>query len=576
MTLADLNDRNAVLRAIDEFDELGRERFLEKHGFGAARKYFLLHRGARYDSKAIVGVAHGLQHPQLRALRAADFSGGETTVAQHLRGLGFEVTTTGFGARSVQYWALCANPKRYRIKEAVNQLDLDHWVTGRSDLRRGDRVFVWQTLDAEGHRGIVAFGEVVGNPETRSDEENPYWVNPADGSEVRARVPVRYSETRNLPMWVDQSTKGEFLKTLNVAKSQGGTCFRVNQEQWARLSVITSDLGLITSEINLRAKKHPIGKLQEIRKELKGLQKIPTQEIFSSATTFEEYAFHHGGRTELQFNVAFENVDGIDELRYGIAFSFEPSQSLPDISILYPKAKLFNDFMELHSEQYANLRMWHYTDTGKRSSDYAPTFISSELAAMKGAFVFLGERQPLDTLEYEPILMVFDRLLPLYRYAESAGTLQPLSSVTLEPFKFRPGCTTKVSSSKISQAQRELDVSFRHNDLQEILYRRLSHKYGSENVGTEIPNGVGTKIDVVVRQVHEFWFYEIKTAHSPRACLRQAISQLLEYAYCPGSKEEPSRIIIVGESALDKESAEYLSTLRKRFSLPIEYEQIVT
>jgi hypothetical protein len=133
-----------------------------------------------------------------------------------------------------------------------------------------------------------------------------------------------------------------------------------------------------------------------------------------------------------------------------------------------------------------------------------------------------------------------------------------------------------VSSSKISQAQRELDVSFRHNDLQEILYRRLSHKYGSENVGTEIPNGVGTKIDVVVRQVHEFWFYEIKTAHSPRACLRQAISQLLEYAYWPGSKEEPSRIIIVGESALDKESAEYLSTLRKRFSLPIEYEQIVT
>jgi len=94
-------------------------------------------------------------------------------------------------------------------------------------------------------------------------------------------------------------------------------------------------------------------------------------------------------------------------------------------------------------------------------------------------------------------------------------------------------------------------------------------------VGTECPSGVGTKVDVVVRQKNEYWFYEIKTALTPRACLREALGQLCEYAFWPGA-QEAVRLIVAGENALDKEGEEYLLRLRNRFSLPIEYEQIVT
>ena len=62
-------------------------------------------------------------------------------------------------------------------------------------------------------------------------------------------------------------------------------------------------------------------------------------------------------------------------------------------------------------------------------------------------------------------------------------------------------------------------------------WRQLASQYGKDNVGAENASGIGTRIDVLVRRGNEYWFYEIKTAQSPRACLRQAVGQLLEYAF---------------------------------------------
>lgn len=43
--------RKATLQAIAEYDRLGREALLERHGFVKSRSYWLLHGGKRYDSK---------------------------------------------------------------------------------------------------------------------------------------------------------------------------------------------------------------------------------------------------------------------------------------------------------------------------------------------------------------------------------------------------------------------------------------------------------------------------------------------------------------------------------------------
>ncbi|RAJ67137.1 putative restriction endonuclease [Streptomyces sp. Amel2xB2] len=74
---------------MEECRLLGRPEFRREHGFGQATAYELVLDGARYDSKAVVGVAH--QYSAGSPLNAEDFSGGAHTVARRLRALGFTV-----------------------------------------------------------------------------------------------------------------------------------------------------------------------------------------------------------------------------------------------------------------------------------------------------------------------------------------------------------------------------------------------------------------------------------------------------------------------------------------------------
>jgi len=236
-----------------------------------------------------------------------------------------------------------------------------------------------------------------------------------------------------------------------------------------------------------------------------------------------------------------------------------------------PKVKFFNDFMKLNAVEFSDMRMWHYDSHG-RSVDRPPGPIPSALVT-EGVFVFLGNRQPAKKIDYERILNDLDRLLPLYRYVETRGASAPVP-LPQTGFNFKAGRSKKVTTATATLAKKELDLDLRHKALQEALYRLLASQYGQDRVRTEQPSGVGTLVDIVVKTKSGYWFYEIKTALTPRACLREAIGQLLEYGFWPGA-QEPSRFIVVGESPVDEDAKEYLHRLRKRFSLPIEYEAIV-
>jgi hypothetical protein len=59
MPLVDLTSARAVTQALEEYDAIGQERFLEKYGYGQAREYFLRHGDRLYDSKAVAGAAYG-------------------------------------------------------------------------------------------------------------------------------------------------------------------------------------------------------------------------------------------------------------------------------------------------------------------------------------------------------------------------------------------------------------------------------------------------------------------------------------------------------------------------------------
>ncbi len=82
--------RAAILQSVAEYDRLGRDAFLHRYGFGPSRTYLLKVDGKEYDSKAVVGAAHG-HLPGREPLGSDEFSGGKDHAAKLLKGLGFEV-----------------------------------------------------------------------------------------------------------------------------------------------------------------------------------------------------------------------------------------------------------------------------------------------------------------------------------------------------------------------------------------------------------------------------------------------------------------------------------------------------
>lgn len=324
------------------------------------------------------------------------------------------------------------------------------------------------------------------------------------------------------------------------------------------------------TDINAKAHRYQMAQFQAIRKSLKGFRRRPGNAIFSGKTIFDGYAYHNGGRKELQFNIGFDGTNGV-LLRHGVAFSFETGQALPDIGVLRPKVRLFNDFLELYPSQFAEMRMWHW-DGPVRSADYSPSAIPDE-RIKNHIFVFLGYRQAAETAEIDRILHDFDSFLPLYKYVESNGVAQPILEIEPSPFQFRAGCSSKKRSTTATGSGDPIDVDLRHNAMQQKLYDLLVGELGQENVGTELMTGNGTRVDVVAQRERRYWFYEIKTFHSGRACIRDAIGQLLEYSHWPnGTAAE--KFVVVGENPLDSDGEQYIETLRARYSLPIDYLQV--
>jgi hypothetical protein len=144
------------------------------------------------------------------------------------------------------------------------------------------------------------------------------------------------------------------------------------------------------------------------------------------------------------------------------------------------------------------------------------------------------------------------------------------------PFRFKPGHTPKKTGLvAVAAPVQSSQADLLHNMLQTALFDQLAAEHGRECVGTEQQTGHGTSIDLVVKTKTFCWFYEIKVADTVKACIRQAIPQLLEYAYWRKDSNVAERLIIASQFKLTKDAKEFIDLLNKRFALPFYYVQIV-
>jgi hypothetical protein len=323
------------------------------------------------------------------------------------------------------------------------------------------------------------------------------------------------------------------------------------------------DIRKLAELINKASVNHEFGRLQDYRKKLKNLSKKPTNKIFTDASiSAEGWAFHLGGRSEIQFNIGFEG----DRIRYGLAFSLEASQSLPDVSVLYPKILSLNMIFREKPDIFSGYSLWCWS--GKRSNTIPMSEIPSAWVRPNN-FIFFGKLMDIKNLDIEEILVTFDKMLPIYLEIESGnGIVENRTNKDLG-FVFDPQHRKLVANRAYTSIERETNIDVRHSLLQDKLYTMLVKDFGVDQVSLE-NNFNGNRIDVVRKTESSYIFYEVKTGNSARSCIRQALGQLMEYGFWPGVPNA-AELVVVGEPKIDLKARKYLEYLRQTFNFPISY-----
>jgi hypothetical protein len=110
-----------------------------------------------------------------------------------------------------------------------------------------------------------------------------------------------------------------------------------------------------------------------------------------------------------------------------------------------------------------------------------------------------------------------------------------------------------------------------HPILQKALMGLLQKHFGAKNVVRE-----DGWVDLTVRNKKQTILIELKTDPVAKRAIREALGQILEYAYFGSEAAQSSlALFIVAPGPLDREAEEYLSLLNHRFGLPLTYCQFL-
>lgn len=163
-----------------------------------------------------------------------------------------------------------------------------------------------------------------------------------------------------------------------------------------------------------------------------------------------------------------------------------------------------------------------------------------------------------------------DPVMKLNRY--QLTDLQKISSKSnVQQLQSRAGSTNLPPIQQVMRGATSAVVyTPEHARMQEKLMIELKREYPKAIVVRE-----ENFIDVSVQTEQELILFEIKSDLEPRSVIRQALGQILEYAYHPSRAYAlPVQLVIVGRRQLTASDAEYMRYLTTKFLLPLSYRVV--
>ncbi len=200
MALADISRPESVMKAVAEYRRSGREAFLKKYGYGLARDYFLVIDGERFDSKAIVGVAHGYEFPDEGPLRFDQFTGGARSVVPKLEQLGF-IVERGNPGPGVLYFSNSLIVGQVYTRETLKEM-----------LKTEDRTLYTGIFHPDGYPSILLFITKNKTPdrvqyENRLEGDALYFQSQMEGRKDRMLARHREDELELLVFYRDSKNE---------------------------------------------------------------------------------------------------------------------------------------------------------------------------------------------------------------------------------------------------------------------------------------------------------------------------------------------------------------------------------
>ena len=166
-----------------------------------------------------------------------------------------------------------------------------------------------------------------------------------------------------------------------------------------------------------------------------------------------------------------------------------------------------------------------------------------------------------------------DPAIPSFYYNLLNKTQDPnLTASISKTFIFKPGHNPGKNKTVSKLIGGKKAKSLFHNEMQTNIFSILEGTYKKGNVGTENNLGYQTKVDIVVKDKNDFIFYEIKTSHTAKSAIREAIGQILEYSFFP-DKQYAKKLVIIAPPKPTSDTKVYIKRLRKDFKIPIFYQQ---